>query len=121
MPIELRIESGARAGHVESFDKSIISIGRHPMMDLRFDPKQDLDVSTRHGEIRSIDGKYSILDSQSTNGTFVNGKRVARGALHELHDQDVIAFGANGPRVTVRLAGKLVTPTHAPPRGPAAA
>jgi S1-C subfamily serine protease/pSer/pThr/pTyr-binding forkhead associated (FHA) protein len=114
MPIELRIESGARAGHVESFDKSIIAIGRHPMMDLRFDPKQDLDVSTRHGEIRCLDGKYSILDSASTNGTFVNGKRVARGNLQELHDKDVIAFGANGPRVTVRLAGKLVTPTHVP-------
>jgi S1-C subfamily serine protease/pSer/pThr/pTyr-binding forkhead associated (FHA) protein len=114
MPIELRIESGARAGHVESFDKSIIAIGRHPMMDLRFDPKQDLDVSTRHGEIRFVDDKYSILDSASTNGTFVNGKRVARGSLQELHDKDVIAFGANGPRVTVRLAGKLVTPTHAP-------
>jgi S1-C subfamily serine protease len=112
MPIELRIESGARAGHVESFDKSIISIGRHPMMDLRFDPKQDLDVSTRHGEIRFTDGKYAILDSQSTNGTFVNGQRIARGGLRELHDNDIIAFGATGPKVRVRLAGKLATPTH---------
>lgn len=114
MVIELRIESGARAGHVESFDKSVIAIGRHPMMDLRFDPKQDLDVSTRHGEIRLVDGKYSIIDSASTNGTFVNGKRVPRGTPHKLHDKDVINFGANGPRVRVRLAGKLATPTQVP-------
>lgn len=114
MLIELRIESGARAGHVESFDKSVIAIGRHPMMDLRFDPKQDLDVSTRHGEIRCVEGKYSIIDPASTNGTFVNGKRIARGTPHELHDKDVIAFGANGPKVKVRLSGKLATPTQVP-------
>lgn len=116
MPIELRIESGARAGHVESFDKTVISVGRHPMMDLRFDPKQDLDVSTRHGEIRFVDGKFSILDTQSTNGTFVNGHRVARGTPQALSDGDVIAFGANGPRVRVRLSGKLATPAHGLPR-----
>ena len=83
MLIELRIDSGARAGHVESFDKSVIAIGRHPMMDLRFDPKQDLDVSARHGEIRLVDGKYSIIDPASTNGkqTIAEATRIAVAAL----------------------------------------
>src|SRR5205823_1644845 len=70
MAIELRILSGARTGYSESFDKSVIALGRHPLSDFRFDPKQDLDVSTRHGEIRALDGRYAIYDANSTNGTF---------------------------------------------------
>ena len=127
MPIELRIRGGARDGYTETFDKSVIAIGRHPLSDLRFDPQIDLDVSTRHGEIRSIDGKYSIYDAQSTNGTFVNGQRVAPGGVQELKDRDVIAFGPGGPQVSVRLSKKTATPTtprkvppapQAPPASP---
>jgi S1-C subfamily serine protease len=110
MPIELRILSGARAGQSESFDKSVIAIGRHPMSDFRFDPNQDLDVSTRHGEIRCVAGRYSVYDSNSTNGTFVNGQRLASGSSQELKDNDVIAFGANGPTVTVNLGGAIAAP-----------
>ena len=43
------------------------------MSDLRFDANKDLDVSTKHGEIRALNGRFAIYDSQSTNGTFVNG------------------------------------------------
>src|SRR6185503_1021652 len=85
------------------------ALGRHPMSDLRFDAKQDLDVSTRHGEIRLVDDKYAILDSKSTNGTFVNGKRVAPGVLLELRDNDVITFGPEGPKVSVHLTGQHAT------------
>jgi len=123
MPIELRILGGARAGYSESFDKSVIAIGRHPMSDLRFDVTQDLDVSTRHGEIRCVAGRYTVHDSNSTNGTFVNGQRVSPGESLELHDRDVIAFGAHGPKVSVRLgatlASRATTGTPAPPAPPA--
>ena len=117
MSIELRILGGARSGYAATFHKSVIAIGRHPMSDLKFDPKQDLDVSTRHGEIRYVDGRYTIYDAQSTNGTFVNGHRVTPGGVKELNDNDVIAFGAQGPKVTVRIAGKAKTP-HTPPQAP---
>ncbi|HEY7393563.1 MAG TPA: trypsin-like peptidase domain-containing protein [Gemmatimonadaceae bacterium] len=104
MSIELRILGGARTGYSETFDKSVIAVGRHPTSDLKFDPRQDLDVSTRHGEIRLLDGRYTIYDAQSTNGTFVNGQRVAPGGMCDLHDNDVITFGAQGPMVSVRIA-----------------
>jgi S1-C subfamily serine protease len=110
MPIELRILSGARAGQSESFEKSVIAIGRHPMSDFRFDPTRDLDVSTRHGEIRCVAGRYSVLDSNSTNGTFVNGQRVVSGIPQELKDNDVIAFGAHGPTIAVIISGRMATP-----------
>ena len=52
MRVELRITRGSRAGQRELFDKSVISIGRHPLNDLRFDPERDPDASSRHAEIR---------------------------------------------------------------------
>jgi S1-C subfamily serine protease/pSer/pThr/pTyr-binding forkhead associated (FHA) protein len=107
MPIELRIVSGARAGHTQVFETSVIGIGRHPMSDLKFDPNADLDVSARHGEIRLVGDRYAIYDSNSTNGTFVNGQRVPSGSALELHHNDLIAFGAQGPIVTVTLAPEL--------------
>lgn len=110
MSIELRILSGARAGQTEAFEKSVIAVGRHPMSDFRFDATHDLDVSTKHGEIRGIDGRYTVHDNNSTNGTFVNGERVPAGGSRELRDGDVIAFGAHGPTVAVRIHGRHSTP-----------
>jgi S1-C subfamily serine protease len=117
MPIELRIQTGARAGVCQSFDKSVVAVGRHPMSDLRFDANQDLDVSTRHGEIRAVDGRYAVYDAKSTNGTYVNGLRVPPGGSLALADDDVIAFGVEGPKVAVRivsLANATVPPKTVP-------
>ena len=110
MAIELRILSGARAGQTESFEKSVVAVGRHPLSDLRFDAERDLDVSTRHGEIRGIEGRYTIVDNNSTNGTFVNGERVTAGGSRELNDGDVIAFGAHGPTASVHITADRATP-----------
>ena len=101
MTLELRILSGACAGALERFEKSVVSVGRHPLSDLRFDPQQDLDVSSRHAELRGIDGVWSIHDQRSTNGTFVNGERVE--GVRVVRDGDRITFGPNGPRLEVHL------------------
>jgi S1-C subfamily serine protease len=102
--VELRVVSGARAGAHERFDKSVITIGRHPLSDFRFDLEADLDVSTRHAELRAVDGAWTIHDQESTNGTFVNGERV-RGE-RRLHAGDTIGFGLNGPRLVVHVPGE---------------
>jgi len=122
--LEIRILGGARAGQREVFEKSVIAVGRHPLSDLRFDPEQDLDVSTRHAEIRGLDGRYVIHDNTSTNGTFVNGERVLPD--RELRDGDHIAFGEHGPQVEIRIVAAAPVATRAaqssPPRAmPAAA
>ncbi len=123
MPLEIRILGGARAGQREVFDRPVIAIGRHPLSDLRFDPDRDLDVSTRHAEIRGQDGRYVIHDNTSTNGTFVNGERVLPD--RELADGDRIAFGAEGPQVEVRMAPAVPAATRmgaaSPPRAMPAA
>lgn len=103
MSIELRITHGARAGAAERFEKSVISIGRHPMNDLRFDANKDIDVSGRHAELRTVGDRHVLHDIGSTNGTFVNGERIA--AERELHDGDVIMFGAGGPQASFHVVG----------------
>lgn len=103
MSIEFRITHGARAGANERFEKSVISIGRHPMNDLRFDANKDIDVSGRHAELRTVGDRHVLHDIGSTNGTFVNGERVA--AERELHDGDVLMFGAGGPQASFHVVG----------------
>ena len=112
MTIELRVLSGTRAGTRERFEKPVVTVGRDAMSDLRFDPVTELDVSTRHGELRYADGVWTIHDQGSTNGTFVNGERVDES--HALSDGDVVSFGANGPRVEVRGVGDIATSGAAP-------
>ena len=102
MTIELRILSGARAGQRERFDTSLVSVGRHPQSDLRFDPEADLDVSTRHAELREADGAWTVFDQQSTNGTFVNGERIAD--HRRVFSGDTLGLGANGPQVEIHIA-----------------
>ena len=70
------------------------------MSDLRLDPAADLDVSTKHAELRAVEGVWTVYDLESTNGTFVNGERIA--GSRAVHEGDVITFGANGPTVEVR-------------------
>lgn len=115
MAVELRIVSGARAGTREQFEKSVVTIGRHPISDLRFDLEKDLDVSTRHAELRTVGSVTSLHDLNSTNGSFVNGQRVA--GERALFDGDIISFGANGPQVEFRTSVAAATvASAAPPR-----
>jgi S1-C subfamily serine protease len=95
--------SGSRAGQRESFDKSIIAVGRHPLSDFRFDPEEDRDVSSRHAELKMIDGRLTVTDVGSTNGTFLNGDRIT--GERTLKHGDVISFGEHGPKAEVRLTG----------------
>ena len=115
MRIELRILSGARAGQMESFDAPVVTAGRDPSCDLRFDAAHDLDVSARHAELRAAreDAGYVLRDSGSTNGTYVNGQRLADGAAHVLRTGDIIGFGAHGPTVVVRIGATGEVPKTA--------
>lgn len=78
MSLEIHVLSGSRRGQRETFDKSVVAIGRHPLSDLRFDPDQDRDVSSKHAELRTVAGRCVVVDMNSTNGTFVNGERIEK-------------------------------------------
>ncbi|MBU6422785.1 MAG: FHA domain-containing protein [Chloroflexota bacterium] len=74
-----------------------LAIGRDVENDLVLDDRR---VSRRHAEIRLRLGRYTLYDLQSTNGTFVNGRRVAEVALS---DGDRITIG--GSEIVVQQEG----------------
>ncbi len=57
-----------------------LSIGRDGENDLVLDDRR---VSRRHAEVRLRLGRYTLYDLQSTNGTYVNGRRVAEVVLSD--------------------------------------
>ena len=64
-----------------------MSIGRAPDNDLHL---TDTSVSSHHAKIFTyLDASY-IEDLGSTNGTFLNGKRIQK---HTLHTGDIIKLG----------------------------
>ena len=115
MSLELRFLSGSRAGQRETVTAGRTTIGRHPSNGVRFDPEKDRDVSSRHAELSMVNGQWMLKDMGSTNGTFVNGTRLAREVI--LADGDVVSFGAEGPRAEVRLSGEIAGTMVSPARG----
>ncbi|MEP7325119.1 MAG: FHA domain-containing protein, partial [Gemmatimonadota bacterium] len=101
MKIQFTFLGGARAGQSETFSEPFVQIGRHPQCDLRFDADRDLDVSSRHASVQMKAEMYTLRDLGSTNGTFVNGKRLS--ADHVLVNGDVIQFGKSGPKLEVNI------------------
>jgi pSer/pThr/pTyr-binding forkhead associated (FHA) protein len=71
----------------------VVTIGRAPECQLRLD---DEGMSRRHARLLPTETGIQVEDLGSTNGTYINGKRVLRG---EAKLGDVIAFDALQLRV----------------------
>lgn len=109
MVIEFVFLRGTFAGRTDRFERSVITIGRHPSNDLAFDAERDIDASSRHAEVRLEGDEAHLVDLGSTNGTYVNGIKLA-GESKRLAHGDVIEFGVGGPKVRVELAGPTMPP-----------
>ena len=68
--------------------KRTLRIGRAPDCDIVL---TDDTVSRVHAELLMLDGRWNLRDTNSTNGTWVNGRRL-RGQL-EIEPGDVVMFG----------------------------
>jgi len=81
-----------------------LAIGRDPSSNIAFDASLDDVVSRRHAaivvECQDPPG-FKIVDHGSSNGTFVNGRRV--NGETPLEPGDTIELGAKGPRFTFDL------------------
>jgi pSer/pThr/pTyr-binding forkhead associated (FHA) protein len=84
----LTITNGAGTGHIFSLNRqTATSIGRAKANDIAL---EDVSVSSEHCRIRPEEGAFILHDLKSTNGTFVNERRVSR---HTLAEGDTIKCG----------------------------
>ncbi|MBC2713110.1 MAG: FHA domain-containing protein [Desulfosarcina sp.] len=86
---------GPLKGQIQDFSQFPVQIGRHSSCQVRFE-KDLTAISRRHACIERQGNRFRIIDA-STNGTYVNGKRIADVYLR---DGDVITFSENGPKAS---------------------
>jgi pSer/pThr/pTyr-binding forkhead associated (FHA) protein len=73
--------------HLLPLERTITHIGRGFTADIQL---EDVSVSRRHAIVTQRRGAVRILDDRSSNGTFVNGRRVQEA---ELSGGDVVVIG----------------------------
>jgi pSer/pThr/pTyr-binding forkhead associated (FHA) protein len=91
------------------FDKDSLSVGRKPDNDIVIDNPA---ISGHHCKLSVQGGTYFVEDLESTNGTFVNEKRVKKSGLHH---SDVVGL-AKHALVFIEDAPK--DEPKAPPKAP---
>ncbi|MCL5270671.1 MAG: FHA domain-containing protein [bacterium] len=69
------------------FIKESMSIGRAPENEIVI---ENLAISRHHATIRHENGRYYLIDEDSSNGTYVNGVRIQK---TEIMDRDVVTVG----------------------------
>src|SRR6201989_580258 len=72
----------------ETFDRNEINVGRVQGNDLML-PKGN--VSKRHARLLCRDGRFIVTDLKSTNGTYVNGRKIAQATI--VREGDKIYIG----------------------------
>jgi predicted ATPase len=70
-------------------ERSPITIGRRPDNDIAL--HWDSEVSRRHARLQRTGERWTLVDDESRNGSFLNGERVTR--ERPLSDGDVFRFG----------------------------
>lgn len=82
------MRSGPTPGATYSLEGDQLVIGRDSSSGIAIN---DAEVSRKHARLNFQGGKYVIEDLGSTNGTFVNGQRIAGAAV--LKSGDVVSLG----------------------------
>lgn len=85
---QLIMRSGPTVGAIYPLEGELITIGRDASNTIQIN---DAEISRRHARMQFQGGKYVIEDGGSTNGTHVNGQRLA--SPYVLKTGDVISFG----------------------------
>ena len=85
---QLIMRSGPTPGAAFLLEGDQITIGRDPTNTITIN---DAEISRRHARLTFQGGKYILEDLGSTNGTFVNGQRLAGPRI--LKSGEVVSFG----------------------------
>ncbi|HEX7487520.1 MAG TPA: FHA domain-containing protein, partial [Anaeromyxobacteraceae bacterium] len=123
-PVTLKVFRGDELVRTEHFTRDIIKIGRLSSAHLCLEDER---ISRIHSVIEvGADGRVSIIDMGSAEGTFVNGKRVSKGPLR--HGDEIklgglrIVVEGNDPAVLAQPVNRAldVPGTALPPAAKAA-
>lgn len=91
--------AGTRRGQRQEFASTArVRFGRHPDCEVSFDAHRDIDASSRHAELRPLETGWVLVDVGSSNGTYVEGRRITE-ALVAANAPVSVEFGPGGPRV----------------------
>jgi pSer/pThr/pTyr-binding forkhead associated (FHA) protein len=107
--LKLHLSLKGRSIRDYTFVRETVSIGRDPQADIFLD---NAGVSRDQARLLRTPDGWVIEDSQSSNGTWLNGREVVR---ERLSDQDEVTIGKFSLRVSL-VEDRLVLP---PPGGPA--
>jgi pSer/pThr/pTyr-binding forkhead associated (FHA) protein len=83
----LIVAHGPNAGARFLLDRDTTIAGRHPDSDIFLD---DITVSRQHAQFHRVEGGFTIVDSGSLNGIYVNRQRVH---TTKLADDDEVQIG----------------------------
>ena len=101
MTVYFEHAEGSKKGQIEAFDTDRIRIGRKSDNDLRFDAERDREVSGYHAEVYREGPTFYIRDLRSTNGTYLNARRIDQPTA--IADGDIIQLSARGPKIVFSL------------------
>ena len=87
---KLRVIKGPIKGQTFSFFGDTVFIGRSSRNDIQI---RDTSISRKQIKIFLIGGKFFVEDLKSTNGTLINGKKIAPGEGFEVSEGDTISMG----------------------------
>lgn len=87
----LSVRRGPEEGQTFTLTSSSVTVGRDPMAEIVL---SDPEVSRQHARFTRTEGGYQLQDLGSTNGTFVDGKRLSGEAVG-LQPGAVITMGSN--------------------------
>jgi DNA-binding NtrC family response regulator len=99
----LQVAAGPDEGRLVVSDKERLRVGSHPQNDLVL--VEDRAASRHHFEIQYTERGYLLVDLNSTNGTFLDGRRIERAYLSPSSQircgSSVITFAPINEEVTI--------------------
>lgn len=98
----LEITSGNGIGKRYLLVDGVVSVGRSPNNAIRLDSSERI-VSSNHAIIYKYPESITVQDLSSTNGTYLNDKKVTQ---EEVRIGDEIGFGEGGPRLKLIVSNE---------------
>lgn len=109
----LEFLTGSLSGSRTILTNPAVRIGRAADCDVRFDEQLGREVSAHHAQLVQDGEDWVVIDTSSTNGTWVNGERVSK---RRLETGDVLLLGGEqGVRARVEVRRNQATPSAGRP------